>query len=121
VTVARPDLDASATDVADTVTMGGLGTVAGAVYRPAPVITPQATPLQPDPESFHVTAVFDVPETVAVNCCCVPVTSVTATGDTETLTATMRVTIADPDLLGSDCSVAVTLTVGEDGRAEGAL
>jgi len=63
VTVADPILAAFACEVAVTVTVAGFGTLAGAVYDPAPEIVPFAAP----PTTAHVTAVFDVPVTVAVN------------------------------------------------------
>jgi len=44
VTVAKADLVRSATDVAVTVTVVGMGTVAGAMYLPAESIVPQLTP-----------------------------------------------------------------------------
>lgn len=73
VTVPEPDCEGSATEVAVTVTTGDEGTEAGAVYKPAPEIVPQAEPLHPVPDSFQVTAEFVVPLTVAENCCCAPV------------------------------------------------
>lgn len=60
VTVAEPLFVVFALDVAVTVTCGGVGTVEGAVYTPAVVIVPP-------PTTLHVTAVFEVPATVAVN------------------------------------------------------
>jgi hypothetical protein len=69
VTVAVPNLEGSASEVAVTIIVGGLGTALGAVYRPAPVMVPQAEPVQSAPARLQVTAVLLVPETVAVNCC----------------------------------------------------
>jgi hypothetical protein len=68
VTVAVLDLPGSATEVAVRDTCGGLGTAVGAVYRPLVDIVPQVAPLQPLPATFHETAVFVEPVTVAVNC-----------------------------------------------------
>ena len=68
VTDALADLLGSATDVAVTVTNGGLGAVEGAVYRPDEVILPQSVPTQPVPLRLQVTAVLLVPVTLAVNC-----------------------------------------------------
>jgi len=56
VPVAVADLVASATDLAVTVTVGGLGTVAGAVYFPVASIVPQPAPVHPIPERLQVTA-----------------------------------------------------------------
>ena len=62
VTLAVAVLLVSATLVAVTVTVCGLLSVAGAVYRPALEIVPTAG------LTDHVTAVFVVPVTAAVNC-----------------------------------------------------
>ena len=56
VTVADADLVESATEVAVTVTMAGLGTLAGAVYTPLELTVPQFAPVQPVPETLQVTA-----------------------------------------------------------------
>lgn len=68
-TEALPDLVGSATDVAVTVTKGGLGAADGAVYRPLVEMVPQSVPVQPVPLRLHVTAVLLDPVTVALNCC----------------------------------------------------
>lgn len=73
VTDADADFVVSACEVTMTLTFAGLGTVAGAVYRPVLVTVPQADPVQPAPATDHVTPVFDVFVTVAVNCCVLPV------------------------------------------------
>ena len=62
VTLAVAPLLESATLVAVTVTVCGLPSVAGAVYKPPLVIVPTAG------LSVHLTAVFVVPVTAAVNC-----------------------------------------------------
>jgi hypothetical protein len=68
--------------------MLGIGIEVGAVYRPVAVITPQALPPQPPPDRLQVTAVFTLPITWAVNCCClVPGASETEAGATVTETA----------------------------------
>ena len=41
------------------------GTVAGAVYNLVEEMVPQVAPLQPAPDTFQVTAVFEVPVTDA--------------------------------------------------------
>jgi len=73
VTAAVPALVDSATDLAVTTTVGGLGTVAGAVYFPVASIVPQLVPVQLDPETLQVTD-WSAPMglTVAVNCCSPP-------------------------------------------------
>ena len=58
VIVALADLEMSATEVALTVTVAVLGTLTGAVYRPAPLIMPQEAPLHPVPERLHITPVL---------------------------------------------------------------
>jgi hypothetical protein len=68
VTDAVPDLVGSAADVAVTTTSAGLGTAAGALYKPPLVIVPHAAPLQL-PLTLQVTAVLVEFFTVAVNCC----------------------------------------------------
>ena len=121
VTTADPDFVESATNVAFTVTCGGLGTEAGAVYRPVDVIVPQAAPLQPEPAMLHVTAVLVVFATVAMNCCFPPRGTVAVAGDTVTDTGRPMVTDAVADLVGSATEVAVTNTCGELGTALGAV
>jgi len=62
VTVAVAELVETAWLVALTVTVGGLGSVAGAVYRPVVVIVPHPAPVQPAPDTLQFTAMF------ALNC-----------------------------------------------------
>src|SRR5579862_2935113 len=80
-TVAVAYFVVSAVLVARTVIVCWAVTDEGAVYRPVDEIDPT------DEESDHVTAVLDVPLTVAVNCCVPPGLSVTDDGDAETATA----------------------------------
>jgi hypothetical protein len=68
VTVADADFVGSAADVAVTITCAGLGTTAGAIYRPLDEIVPQLIPEQPLPLTFQVTLALDEPPTVALNC-----------------------------------------------------
>jgi hypothetical protein len=73
-TAAIAALAESATEAALTVTVGGLGTLAGAVYFPAASIVPQLAPVQPVPDRLQVTAwLAPLGLTVAVNCCTPPV------------------------------------------------
>ena len=55
VTVEKPEIKASAIEVAVTFTCGGLGIVAGAIYFPAASTVPQASAVQPPPETLQVT------------------------------------------------------------------
>jgi hypothetical protein len=69
VTTAVPDFVESACEVAMTVTVPPVGTVVGAVYSPDALIVPMLAALAEVLLTCQVTAVFVVPETVAVNCC----------------------------------------------------
>jgi hypothetical protein len=82
---------------------------------------PHAAPLQPAPETLHVTAVLAVPVTLAVNTWVAPVFTFAELGDTETAIADNTVTVADADLVASACAVAVTVTVGGFGTVAGAV
>jgi hypothetical protein len=53
---AVPILVESSADLAVTTTVGGLGTVAGAVYFPFESIIPQLAAMQPVPETLQATA-----------------------------------------------------------------
>ena len=97
VTVAAVDFVLSATLVARTVNVPA---VAGAVYRPVVETAP--------PVADHVTAVFEVPVTVAVNCCVPPVKSEADVGLMLTDTSA-TVTVAEADFDGSATLVAVTV------------
>ena len=68
VTVACPLAVELATLVAATVTDPPDGTVAGAVYNPAELIVPTVVLPPWTPFTDHVTPVFVVPETDALNC-----------------------------------------------------
>lgn len=111
----------SAAEVATTVTSAGLGTVPGAVYKPLAEIVPQPAPEQPAPCRLHVTAVFVVLVTVAVNCCVFPATTFAVVGEILTITGRRTVTVADADLVVSATEVAVTVTCGGLGTAPGAV
>ncbi len=121
VTAAEPDLLRSACEVAVTVTVGGMGTIAGAEYRPAALMVPQVTPAHPVPVTVQVTVVFKVPVTFAVNGCVVPGATCTDEGETETPISAESVTVAEADLVGSACDVAVTETRDGLGTAGGAV
>jgi hypothetical protein len=70
---------------------------------------------------LHVTAVLLAFFTVAVNCCCAPVTTWTAFGDTVTETGGTTVIVAEADLVESATKVAVIETAGGLGTVEGAV
>ena len=119
VTAAAAVLVGSAWLVAVTVTAAGDGTAEGAVYRPLEIV-PQADPVQPAPESVQLTAVLLVPPTVAANGWARVTFTLAAGGATPMVTGVM-VTVAAPDLLGSSCEVAVTVTVLGEGAEVGAV
>ncbi len=121
VTVAEADLVTSACEVAVTVTVAGLGTALGAVYKPPVVTVPQAAPLQPVPETLHVTAVSVLPLTVAENCCWVPVTSCTLVGETLMVTEVLIDTVAVPNCVASATEIAFTVTTLGIGGVAGAV
>jgi hypothetical protein len=75
----------SAALVAVILTDPGLGTSAGAVYRPPTEIVPTVTLPLDTPFTLHVTAVLEVPVTVGVNCCVPPTATVAVTGEMETV------------------------------------
>jgi len=52
---AASDFAMSSTEVAVIVTLGGLGTTRGGVYRPPEVMVPQVEPEQPAPETLQDT------------------------------------------------------------------
>jgi len=119
-TVALADLVTSDCDVAVTVMLPVLGAMDGAVYRPALLMAPQAAPVQPEPETLHVTAVLTVPLTLALNCCVAPAFRVVVAGVIATLTGGM-VTLADADFEASACETAETVTVFGLGATAGAV
>lgn len=110
VTAADEDLVVSAFEVAVTVTKAGEGWTDGATYKPAALITPQALPEQPVPDTFQDTDVFVEPVTVEVNCCCFPATTCAVFGEMVTTTGGTIVAVAVLDLVGSATDVAVMLT-----------
>ena len=123
VTIDEADLVESACETAVTVTGFGLGRAAGALYKPFEEIVPTVEFPPVMLFTSQVTAVFDVPVTVAVNCCAPFAATVAGEGETLTLTmagATMT-TAADADFVESACETAVTVTVLGFGTFAGAV
>ena len=120
-TDAEPVFDGSAALVAVTVTVAGEGTADGATYSPVPLIVPQAAALHPAPCTLQVTAVLEVPTTVALNCWVAPVITEEVVGITVTTTTGTMVTLADAVLLGTAMLVAITVMLGGEGATTGAV
>jgi hypothetical protein len=123
ITVAVLDFVVSATDVAVTFRNDGLGSDAGAVYRPPAVMVPQLVPAHPKPVTLQVTAVLLVPVTAALNSCCAPVFSWTLAGEivTPTWLPEVMVTVVDPTAAGVNREAAVITTEAGLGIAVGAV
>src|SRR5437867_375817 len=101
-------LVASAALVAVIVTGITLAIVAGALYRPELLIVP--APVAGDID--QVTPVFEVPWTVAVNCCVAPGPSVTVAGVKDTLTDGFTEITPSTPVTGSELpSVRADLTL----------
>lgn len=101
VTLALPFFVVSATLVAVTVTLGGEGAAAGALYIalsfPLAAIVPSVELPPAIPFTLHVTAVeaLPVPVTVAVKTCAPPVATVADKGKTLTTMSSVSVTLTD--------------------------
>jgi hypothetical protein len=132
VIVAAADFVVSVTEVAVNVTVAGEGTLPGAVYvMPVPDAleaadsVPQAAPLQPFPDSVHVTPLFcESFCTVAVNGCIAPVCTLALVGETVTTIpagAAVTVIVAAADFVVSATDVAVNVTVAGEGTLAGAV
>jgi hypothetical protein len=127
VTLALPDLVASATLVAFTFTVVGEGGVGGAIYTA--VLTPFAaivpTVLFPPAMSFtlHVTAVAGLPvaATLAVNTCAPPVATLAGLGDTLTTISSIKLTFAEALAVASALLTACTIAFAADGKSTGAV
>jgi hypothetical protein len=91
VTVAVPDAEGLATLTARRVTLAGLGTAAGAVYKPEAEIVPLMESPPAEPLTLQVTLVFDVPATVALNCFVCATGTPALAGETETVTGAAAV------------------------------
>jgi hypothetical protein len=86
VTKALPEAEGDSTLVADTVTVFGDGTLAGAVKSPPVVMAPTVELPPTTPFTFQTTAVFEAFCTVAVNCLVRFTLTVALAGDTVTVT-----------------------------------
>jgi hypothetical protein len=62
-------------------------------------MVPHAAPLQPDPFKLQVTALLELPVTVAVNCWVAPAVTVELVGDTTIATAPVAATLRVAALL----------------------
>ena len=129
VMVADADFVESATEVAFSKTVAGVGTAGGAMYVTEVVVTfvsvPQLAPEQPVPESDHVTPLFcESFCNVAVKPAIVDTCNVAGVGLTPTEIgrgATVTVMVADADFVPSATDVAFSVTVAGAGIAAGAV
>jgi hypothetical protein len=112
VTLAWADFVVSAALVAVTF-MAPEGSVVGAVYKPVEEIVPAL--------ALHVTDVFTVPLTVAVNCWVCATGANALVGERVTETTGTTVTAAWADLVVSATLTAVTVTLPPEATAEGAV
>ena len=125
VTLAEADLVGSATLVATTLTLAGEAAMEGAKKTaddPLVEIVPQDEPLQPAPLTLQLTAVFEVPVTLAVKSCVPEVGTEALIGlmlNKPATTGTI-VTLAQADLVGSAILVAFTVTLDGEGDTVGA-
>ena len=122
VTAAEADLVGSATLVAVTVTVAGVGTAAGAVYTPvvAFTVTTVEFPFS-SPFTVQVTAVFAVPVTVGVKVCVAPTNTLAVVGEMDTTTAGRIAVVVEPEKPAGLTVVAVIVTVAGLGTAAGAV
>jgi hypothetical protein len=87
VTEADDDADVSACETAVTLTVAGLGTVAGAVYSPPEETVPTEELPPAVPFTCQVTAVLVALATVAENCCSAPAPTAADVGNMVTVTS----------------------------------
>ena len=127
VTLAVADFDGSATLVTMTLTVEGDGGTAGATYSapvaPLGVIVPRIELPPTMPFTLQVTAFEDGPAPVilAVNACPEPVETVAEIGEIPITIPPVSVTMADPMAVLSVVLDAVTVMVGGEGIALGAV
>ena len=77
-------------------------------------MVPHAAPLQPAPLKPQVTAAFELPVTVAVNCWVAPAVTVVLLGDTAIATPVPAATLRVPALLVALPALLVTTTVNSE-------
>ena len=77
-------------------------------------MVPHAPPLQPAPLTVQVTAVFEVPVTVAANCCVLPADTVALFGFSCTATAVALETFRVAGLLVALPELLPTVTVNSE-------
>src|SRR5512146_3290894 len=119
VTDATPVLVVSDCRTAVIVTLLGVGTTAGAVYRPLESMVPNVGLPPLTLLTCHVTAVLLEPLTVTVNCCVCFVCSDAAGGEIETLTVVVDELLFLPPQAASDMAItkaATTAKAVRDGR-----
>lgn len=86
-------------------------------------MVPHPAATHPAPDTVQLTAVFDVPVTLAVNCCCPVAAIVAEPGEivTPIVAGIPIVTVALPDCVRSKREVATTVTTAGLGAAKGAV
>jgi hypothetical protein len=82
------------------------------------LIVPHVAPLQPAPLTLHVTAVFELPVTVVVNCWLAAAATVALFGDTATVIAVPAATLRVPALLIAFPTLLVTTAVNSARSSE---
>ena len=107
VTLALADLLVSAAESAVTLTVFGLGAVAGAVYRPLWLTVPIVLLPPTTSFTFQVTDTFVLPVTVAVNCCVFPSCKEAVVGEIVTVTPAVEGVAIVGLLLPHAASIAV--------------
>jgi hypothetical protein len=121
VTLAEPILVVSDVKIAETVTLLGVGTTAGAVYKPLVSMVPNVALPPLTPLTCHVTAVLLVPVTVEVNCCVCLVWRVALSGEIETAISV----VVDEELLflppqpASEIAIIAAATMAKASRVPG--
>ena len=130
VAVAVPEMAASATEVATTVTFAFAGTPAGAVYVAGLPLGVVAGAMVPQPGEHGVPLSVSIQftplllgsfVTVAVNCWVAFTLTLAVVGATETAIAGETVTVAAADFVASAADTAVTVTCAGVGTADGAV
>jgi hypothetical protein len=95
----------SAWEIAVTVTVAGVGTVLGAVYKPAEEMNPTVWLPKAMPFTVQFTAVLVELATVAVNCCVWPVFTDAPVGDKVTVTVVVELELLLPPQPANTASI----------------